>query len=135
MRRDATASLVMRSIVASSHATLTYLCDHEPALGVSNFPLQADWTSGHALARAADLLIHDGQYSLAEYGRHVGWGHCALEHAIVFAEQAGARHLVTFHHDPAHDDPTIDRITSEATASLRTPLVVTPGAERAVFDL
>ena len=121
--------------IASSHATLTYLCDHEPALGVSNFPLQADWTSGHALARDADLLIHDGQYSLAEYARHVGWGHCALEHAIAFAEQAGARHLVTFHHDPAHDDQTIDRITSEATASVRTPLVVTAGAEGAVFEL
>jgi phosphoribosyl 1,2-cyclic phosphodiesterase len=121
--------------ITAGDATLTYLSDHEPALGVSRFPWHADWTSGHALARDADLLVHDAQYSLAEYAHHIGWGHSALEHAIAFAELAHAKHLVTFHHDPAHDDDAVDRLTADATASLQAPLTVTAGAEGAVFEL
>jgi phosphoribosyl 1,2-cyclic phosphodiesterase len=116
-------------------ATLTYLSDHEPALGVPRFPLHSDWTSGHGLARGVDLLVHDAQYSLAEYPAHVGWGHSALEHAIAFAGLARAKHLVTFHHDPAHDDDDIDRLMGTAMASLRVPFAVTAGAEGAVFEL
>lgn len=121
--------------IGDGDAILTYLSDHEPALGVPRFPLSADWTSGCDLARGADLLIHDAQYSLEEYPRHAGWGHCAIEHAITFAALAGARHLVTFHHDPAHDDDHVDRLTADATAALPAALTVTAGAEGAVFDL
>ncbi|HSP96738.1 MAG TPA: MBL fold metallo-hydrolase [Candidatus Dormibacteraeota bacterium] len=121
--------------ITARDATLTYLSDHEPALGMSRFPGHADWTSGHALARDADLLVHDAQYSLAEYAQHIGWGHSALEHAIAFADLAQAKHLVTFHHDPAHDDEVVDRLTADATASLPAPLTVTAGAEGAVFEL
>jgi len=53
--------------VSADGATLAYLSDHEPALGVPRFPLRPEWTSGHALARDADLLVHDAQYGLAEY--------------------------------------------------------------------
>ena len=121
--------------IAAGGRTMAYLSDHEPALGVPQFPLAPAWTSGHALARDVDLLVHDAQYTLAEYPQHVGWGHCALEHAIAFAQQAGARHLVTFHHDPAHDDETIDRLTAAAVAATPPPLRITAGAEGAVFDL
>ena len=121
--------------ITAGDATLTYLSDHEPALGVLRFPWHAEWTSGHALARDADLLVHDAQYSLAEYAHHIGWGHSALEHAIAFADLAHAKHLVTFHHDPAHDDDAVDRLTADATASLQAPLTVTAGAEGAVFEI
>lgn len=121
--------------VTAGGKTLTYMSDHEPALGVPQFPHHAEWTSGHALACDADLLVHDAQYSLAEYDQHVGWGHCAIEHAIAFAEQARAKHLVTFHHDPAHDDDTIDRITAAAAALLPPTLKLTAGAEGAEFEL
>ena len=121
--------------ITARDATLTYLSDHEPALGVPRFPGDANWTSGCALARDADLLVHDAQYSLDEYAQHVGWGHSALEHAIAFANLAGAKHLVTFHHDPAHDDDAVDRLTAAATASMPGPLIVTGGAEGAVFEL
>ena len=115
--------------------TLAYLPDHEPALGVSHFPLSAEWTSGYLLARGADLLLHDAQYSLAEYTAHVGWGHSALDHTLAFARLADVRHLVTFHHDPAHSDDDIDRLTAEATARARPSFGVTSGAEGAVFDV
>jgi phosphoribosyl 1,2-cyclic phosphodiesterase len=115
--------------------TVAYLSDHEPALGVQVFPLCADWTSGYALARGADLLVHDAQYGLDEYRRHVGWGHSALDHTLAFARLAGVRHLVTFHHDPGHSDDDIDRLTAAATRAACPPFTVTAGAEGAVFDL
>jgi phosphoribosyl 1,2-cyclic phosphodiesterase len=116
-------------------ATFTYICDHEPALGVASFPLAAEWTSGYALARDADLLVHDAQYSLGEYPHHVGWGHSAIEHTLAFATLTRVKHLVTFHHDPAHDDDEIDRMTHEATSTAPLPFLVTAGAEGAVFDV
>ena len=121
--------------ITTGAATMTYLSDHEPALGVPRFPLHADWTSGHALAHGVDLLVHDAQYSLAEYPAHVGWGHSALEHTLAFAGLAGAKHFVTFHHDPAHDDDAIDGLTDIAMASARVSFAVTAGAEGAVFEL
>jgi phosphoribosyl 1,2-cyclic phosphodiesterase len=121
--------------VETDTATLAYLSDHEPALGVPRFPMRADWTSGYALARDVDLLVHDAQYSLREYADHVGWGHSALDHTLAFARLARAKHLVTFHHDPAHDDDDIDRLTLEATAATRVPCAVTAGVEGAVFEV
>jgi phosphoribosyl 1,2-cyclic phosphodiesterase len=121
--------------IATATATFAYLTDHEPALGVPHFPMREDWTSGYALARDVDLLVHDAQYSLEEYAQHVGWGHSALDHALAFAALARARHLVTFHHDPAHHDDDIDRLTREATAAARVSCTVTAGAEGAVFEV
>jgi len=121
--------------ITAGNAALAYLCDHEPALGVPHFPTQSDWTSGYELARDVDLLLHDAQYSLAEYPDHVGWGHSAIEHALAFAELTRAKHLVTIHHDPGHDDDDIDRLTAEAMAAVPVSCRVTAGAEGAVFEL
>ena len=110
---------------------LAYLADHEPALGQKTFPGSADWTSGYGLAAGVDLLVHDAQYTLAEYPAHVGWGHSAIDHAIAFASLAAARRLVTFHHDPAHDDDAIDRLTADAIARLAPAVPVIPAAEAA----
>lgn len=121
--------------IAAGGSTLAYLSDHEPALGAPRFPLCADWTSGHALAHGADLLVHDAQYTLEEYAEHIGWGHSAIDHAVAFAALAEARRLVTFHHDPAHDDDAVDRLTAAAAASAPPSLTVTAGAEGAVFEV
>jgi len=121
--------------LASPRATLAYLPDHEPALGAPDFCAASAWTSGFALAEGADLLIHDAQYSAAEYAHHLGWGHSAIEHALAFAALAGVRHLVTFHHDPAHNDDEIDRLTAAATSAARPAFRVTAGAEGAAFGL
>ena len=121
--------------IATADATFTYLPDHEPALGMRRFPGAPDWTSGHALAAGADLLLHDAQYTDAEYADRAGWGHSSLTHALAFARLADVKRLVTFHHDPSHDDAEIDRLTAEAVALAQPPLLVTAGAEGAVFDL
>jgi phosphoribosyl 1,2-cyclic phosphodiesterase len=98
--------------------TLCYICDHEPALGLERFPGDADWTSGFDLARDVDLLIHDGQYTIDEYPGREGWGHSTIQDAIAFADQAGARALYLFHHDPAHDDDFLDVVIAEAIAEV-----------------
>jgi phosphoribosyl 1,2-cyclic phosphodiesterase len=92
----------------SESEVLVYLPDHEPALGARRFPDRPEWTSGYDLAHGATMLIHDAQYDEVEYGRRVGWGHSRLDDAKRFAAFAGVGRLVAFHHDPRHDDKTLD---------------------------
>ena len=63
--------------ITDGDTTLAYIPDHEPALGASLAELEPEWISGFDLARDADLLIHDCQYTDDEYPAHVGWGHSA----------------------------------------------------------
>ena len=60
--------------ITEDATAVAYLPDHEPALGAPDFPGEPDWTSGFSLAAGVNLLIHDAQYSDAEYDEHVGWG-------------------------------------------------------------
>ena len=62
-------------------ATIAYLPDHEPALGVRGPMEPPPWLSGGGLADQADLLIHDAQYTPDEYVLRVGWGHSTLDDA------------------------------------------------------
>jgi phosphoribosyl 1,2-cyclic phosphodiesterase len=94
--------------------TLAYLPDHEPALGADLQTIEPEWISGLGIARDADLLLHDGQYTRAEYDGRVGWGHSTVEHAVTFAARAGARRLVLFHHDPMHTDDELEAMLAEA---------------------
>jgi len=115
---------------------LTYLPDHEPALGALTFPaLPREWTSGAVLAEDSDLLIHDSQYSAHEYHDHVGWGHSSMRHVLDFASLVEARHLVPFHHDPGHSDADLDRLLSEAIEEANPAFRVTPAREGATFRL
>jgi ribonuclease BN (tRNA processing enzyme) len=113
----------------------TYLPDHEPALGASQFPLTSEWTSGYNLAEGADLLIHDSQYSSDEYSMRVGFGHSSLEHALQFASLTQVGRLVPFHHDPAHGDDFLDKMISQGVQSFQPKFQVIPGREGSVFDL
>jgi phosphoribosyl 1,2-cyclic phosphodiesterase len=121
--------------IAVDGATVTYLPDHEPALGLGRVPAAPDWVSGFDLAAGADTLIHDAQYSAAEYVDHVGWGHSALTHTLAFATATGIRRLVTFHHDPAHDDDTLTRLLDEARGAAAFPFELVPGTEGLSLDL
>jgi phosphoribosyl 1,2-cyclic phosphodiesterase len=121
--------------ITTAGAVLTYIPDHEPALGVPRFPWRREWTSGAMLAADADLLIHDAQYSPEEYPQHIGWGHSSLQHALAFATLVGAKHLVPFHHDPAHTDADLDRLIAEAVHMAPPAFPVTPGTEGVTFTL
>ncbi|MDJ1184487.1 MBL fold metallo-hydrolase [Roseofilum casamattae] len=69
------------------------------------------------LARDADLLIYDAMYTDDEYhnpkASKVGWGHSTWQEGVKVAEQAGVKKLVIFHHEPNHNDDTLDQIQVE----------------------
>jgi phosphoribosyl 1,2-cyclic phosphodiesterase len=116
--------------------TMTYLPDHEPALGLLKFPqLPRAWTSGAELAADVDLLIHDSQYSGAEYPGHCGWGHSSLHQTLAFGSLVEVKHLVPFHHDPGHTDEDLDRMTAQALDEMKPAYRVSPGIEGAMFEL
>jgi phosphoribosyl 1,2-cyclic phosphodiesterase len=102
--------------ITDDGVTVTYIPDHEPALGQRIETSDPEWISGMALARDADLLIHDAQYTEEEYSQRLGWGHSAISHTVEFARRSGARRLALFHHDPLHDDTAVDAITEAARA-------------------
>jgi phosphoribosyl 1,2-cyclic phosphodiesterase len=121
-------------ITSPEGTVLTYLPDHEPALAALRFPsLPRAWTSGATLAEEADLLIHDSQYSAAEYTCHCGWGHSSLEQTMDFATLAGAKQLVPFHHDPDHTDADLDRLTAQAIETTKPDYRIAFGMEGAIF--
>ena len=64
--------------------------------------------------QGSDILILDTQYTDEEYDAHVGWGHGSLSTAISLALDASVRKLILFHHDPTHDDETIDKMVETA---------------------
>jgi phosphoribosyl 1,2-cyclic phosphodiesterase len=86
--------------------TLTYIPDNELGL---------DPSSGVELATGADVLLHDAQYTDAEYPSKVGWGHSALSDFATFVRQTEPGRVFMFHHDPLHDDAMLEDMRDEAT--------------------
>ena len=121
--------------ITDGTASCAYLPDHEPALGARHFPGESDWTSGFDLAAGTDLLIHDAQYSDAEYPQRIGWGHSSILHTLRFAEATEVKRLATFHHDPGNDDRALDRLVDEARSAFDIPFQLIPDTEGLSFDL
>jgi len=103
-------------------AALVYCCDHEPfsrevAEGRQAISGQdqhhADFIEG------ADLLIHDAQYTAAEYPTKVGWGHSSQEFVVQLARHAHVKHVVLTHHDPLRADDALDGILAGLRNGLR----------------
>jgi len=110
---------------------VTYLPDHEPALGTHNFPSESDkeWTSGYELAEGSDLLIHDTQYTEAEYPSRVGFGHSSVRQAFEFARLTNVKHFIPFHYDPTHSDEDLDHMFKETLEDINPTYAVTPSRE------
>ena len=71
------------------------------------------------LARGADLLVFDAQYTPAEYeGNGVpsrkGWGHSTYEIGAQIARSAGVKKLALYHHAPERDDSGIRKLAALA---------------------
>jgi ribonuclease BN (tRNA processing enzyme) len=96
--------------VEADGVSLTYLTDHEPALGMDLETAAPEWISGAALAWETDLLIHDCQYTEEEYPDRAGFGHSSTKHVADFARLSGAHRLLLFHHDPNHDDDELESL-------------------------
>jgi phosphoribosyl 1,2-cyclic phosphodiesterase len=121
--------------ITGPEGVIAYLSDHEPALGEFRLRLPAEWTSGQVLAEGADLLIHDAQYTDEEYAERVGWGHSSVAQALQFATMARVKHLVAFHHDPAHSDSMLDGIMADATREAKPDFRVSAAEEGTVLKI
>lgn len=97
-------------------AVVAYLSDHQ-------MPVDGSHTVPDAvldLCDGVDLLIHDAQYTAAEFPAKATWGHCTSDYAVHVAKEAGARRLALFHHDPTHHDLAVDSILADARALAET---------------
>ncbi len=63
---------------------------------------------------AADLVVFDAMYSLAEaVSVKADWGHSSNVVGVELCQMARARKLALFHHEPANADAAIERILRE----------------------
>ncbi len=69
--------------------------------------------------RDCDVAILDAQYTDEEYKKHVGWGHSSLSSVVLLALDANVKTVLLFHHDPSHDDDTIDGMIEQARELVR----------------
>lgn len=95
--------------------SLAYIADHEPyprLLGDNehNRKQEREITN---FAHNVDLYIRDAQYTEEEYVQKRGWGHSPWPDVLEAAHEAGVKQCVLYHHDPLHDDATMDRILAE----------------------
>lgn len=97
--------------VEAGGRSVVYATDHEHAGAITSELVE--------LARDADLLIHDAQYTPDEAPARRGWGHSTWDEATEVAQQAGVAKLALFHHDPGRDDGDVAAI--EAAARVRFP--------------
>jgi len=87
--------------------SLAYIPDNEPAL---------DRQSGLSVAGGADVLLHDAQFTDAEYPSRVGWGHSAVADSVTYLAEAAPRRALMFHHDPSHADAQLEEMLREVRA-------------------
>jgi len=129
---------------------LVYATDHEPHLRprpnragphrtACQTQLVHEEDQGHLRFLAgADLVIHDAQYTLVEYAQKIGWGHSPVEYAVDMAIAAQAKRLALFHHDPFHDDATLERVVEacrQRASAAHSRLAVFAAAEGQVIEL
>jgi phosphoribosyl 1,2-cyclic phosphodiesterase len=67
-----------------------------------------------SLAREADLIVYDATFTEEEIASRSRWGHSTWARGIRLADEAGAKQLCLFHHDPSHDDEFMDTLAAEA---------------------
>lgn len=94
--------------IEDEHAVVAYATDNEP------WPDRHKDEKLHELARDADLLIMDAQFTPQDYDSHRGWGHSTWQDCVEVARAANVKRLCLFHHDPYRDDEAIDDYLEDA---------------------
>jgi phosphoribosyl 1,2-cyclic phosphodiesterase len=93
--------------IACGAAVIVYASDHEHGNAEVDRGLRD-------VARGADVLVYDAQFTPEEYAARQGWGHSTWLEATRVARDAGVKQLVLFHHDPNHDDAMMEHILEDA---------------------
>jgi phosphoribosyl 1,2-cyclic phosphodiesterase len=107
--------------ITEGKTTLVYCTDVEHVGGIDPNVV--------ALARNADLLIHDAQYTPEELKDKKGWGHSSWEQAVEVALHAGVKKLALFHHDPEHNDAFLLNIEKECQRQFSEAFLAREGLE------
>ena len=106
-------------IVDPGGASVVYASDHGP---ITMGPGEDGHGPVHEaildLAKGADVLIHDAQFTATELAIAELYGHATVDYCYRLAEAAGARRLVLFHHSPVRVDDDIDRLCDLAPPGL-----------------
>ena len=109
-------TLGFRLTPAKGGPSLAYVTDNELGPG-GHYEVPATWRKDFVgFLQGVDLLIHDAMYTPAELALHRGWGHSTYEEAVTLAQEAGAKRLVLFHHEPEHNDAMMDGLLKAARA-------------------
>ena len=95
---------------AGGGPTVSYMTDNELAASDAAI-IRPDLVR---FLHKTDTLIHDAMYFEAEVAARPGWGHSSAVQATELALESEVRRLVLFHHDPDHDDATLERLLEEA---------------------
>jgi len=66
------------------------------------------------LIENADLVIYDSTYTEEEFPSKIGWGHSTWNEGVRLCQEAGAKKLAIFHHDPEHTDDFMEKLEAEA---------------------
>lgn len=107
--------------IEADGAALVYACDHEPHSGeaaLAGGEIAGQDEAHSEFLRDADLVIHDAQYTPAEYPSKTGWGHSTAQYAAAVCARAGVRRLALTHHDPLRHDDEVDALLAEARSEL-----------------
>lgn len=87
--------------------SIVYISDHQQP-GVDTYTLD---DKVRELCTGADLLIHDAQYTRAEFAQKSDWGHCTADYARWVADDCQVDTFAMFHHDPGRTDDQLDALT------------------------
>jgi ribonuclease BN (tRNA processing enzyme) len=123
---------------ATGGREIAYLTDNELGPG-GTYPVSDDWRERLVRFLAGtDTQVHDAMYSDQFIRLRAGWGHSTPREAVRLAADAECARLILFHHEPEHDDATIDGLLADAKAyarELSPRLVVEAAAEGTGFTL
>ena len=125
-------------IAAGGTRDVAYVTDNELGPG-GTYLVPPDWRAQLVQFLAeTDTLIHDAMYSDQFIAIRSGWGHSTPHQAVDLAAESGCGRLVLFHHEPEHDDDTIDRLLDDArryAAGVAPRLIVDAASEGDTFSL
>jgi len=94
--------------------SMAYVTDNELGTG-GDYDVSKTWRRDFVtFLNGVDLLIHDAMYTPKELEQHRGWGHSTSEEAVILAQDADAKKLVLFHHEPEHGDAEMDAVLADA---------------------
>jgi ribonuclease BN (tRNA processing enzyme) len=118
--------------IEADGASMVYLPDHQAPRDLTDV---ADAIL--ELCEGADLVVHDAQYTVEEFGTKWNWGHSTGDYAVRVAALAQARHLLLFHHDPARDDRGVAALERESRAltAARALMGVSAAREGTTLDI